>query len=69
MAAIEVQKAQLPKTRSSISENGKRAGTREGEGMEAGAGEGGDEVTEQDDAAHVFIPGVRRRTNMLMSGE
>lgn len=63
LVANEIQKAQSPKTRSSISHNDKRAGTGEGEGDE------GEEVTEQDDAAHVSMPGVRRRKNVLKSGE
>ena len=64
LVANEVQKAHTPKTRTSISGNGKVAGTREG----TGEGEG-DEVTEQDNAAHVSMPGVRRRKNVLKSGE
>ena len=65
LVANEIQKAQSPKTRSSISHDHKRAvtGTGEGEGDE------GDEVTQQDDAAHVSTPGVRRRKNVLKSGE
>jgi hypothetical protein len=62
LVANGIQKAHTPKTRSSISHNDKRAGTGEGEGD-------GDEVTEQDDAAHVSMPGVRRRKNVLKSGE